>query len=76
VAKVADRAGREIVVTKTMSFQKIEQGAAAMVLPGLLLAVFAQDMLSGGAFKGLLATLLVLDLLMIHWLIERNSADQ
>jgi hypothetical protein len=59
-----------------MNFQKFEQGAAVMVLPGLLLAIFAQDMLSGGAFKGLLATLLVLDVLMIHWLIQRNSPDQ
>jgi hypothetical protein len=64
------------MVATTMRLERIEQGAAVLVLPGLLLAVFAQDMLSGGAFKGLLATLLVLDLLMIHWLTKPDSPDQ
>jgi hypothetical protein len=64
------------MVATTTRLERIEQGAAVMVLPGILLAIFAQDMLSGGAFKGLLAALLVLDLLMIHWLTNLNSPDQ
>jgi hypothetical protein len=64
------------MVNTAMRLERIEQGAAVLVLPGLLLAVLVQDMLSGGAFKGLLAALLVLDLLMIHWLTKPNSPDQ
>jgi hypothetical protein len=64
------------MVANMMRLERIEQGAAVLVLPGLVLAVLAQDMISGGAFKGLLAALLVLDLLMIDWLTNRKSSDQ
>ncbi|MFL5761236.1 MAG: hypothetical protein ACJ789_16065 [Thermomicrobiales bacterium] len=62
-------------MNKPMRFEKIEQGAAALVLPGILLAVLTDGQLSGGVTKGMLAVLLVLDLLMIHWLIERQSRN-
>jgi hypothetical protein len=60
---------------KAMRLERIEQGAAAMVLPGIVLTVLTEGQLSGGATKGLLAVLLLLDLLMIHWLIERQSGN-
>jgi hypothetical protein len=46
-----------------------------LVLPGILLTVLTDGQLSGGVTKAMLAVLLVLDLLMIHWLIERQSGN-
>ena len=63
------------MMTKVMRLERIEQGAAAMVLPGIVLTVLIEDQLSGGATKALFAVLLVLDLLMIHWLIQRQSGN-
>jgi hypothetical protein len=63
------------MVMKAIHLERIEQGAAAMVLPGIVLTVLTEGQLSGGATKGLLAVLLALDLLMIHWLIERQSGN-
>jgi hypothetical protein len=63
------------MVTKAMRLEKIEQGAAMLVLPGILLAVLTEGQLSGGVTKAMLAVLMVLNLLMIHWLIERQSGN-
>jgi hypothetical protein len=63
------------MVTKVMRLEKIEHGAAMVVLPGILLAVLTEGQLSGGVTKAMLAVLMVLNVLMIHWLIERQSAN-
>jgi len=63
------------MMTKVMRLEKIEQGAAMVVLPGILLVVLTEGQLSGGVTKAMLAVLMVLNLLMIHWLIERQSGN-
>lgn len=63
------------MVMKAMRLEKIEQGAALLVLPGILLAVLTEGQLAGGVTKAMLAVLMVLNLLMIHWLIERQSGN-
>jgi hypothetical protein len=63
------------MVAKTMRFERIEQVAAMLVLPGILLTILTDGQFSGGVTKAMLAVLLVLDLLMIHWLIERQSGN-
>jgi hypothetical protein len=65
----------KVMVAKTIRFERIEQVAAMLVLPGILLTVLTDGQLSGGVTKAMLAVLLVLDLLMIHWLIERQSGN-